>query len=101
MVLTWERKESQTKPGQFFYFCKQTGANTLEPPLAPPPWKILESKSKRGQYYYFNEVTGENSVDPPSGAKAVEKKELSATKEGAPNGWTKKESSSYKGKYYY
>uniref|UniRef100_A0A7S1Q9C9 WW domain-containing protein n=1 Tax=Alexandrium catenella TaxID=2925 RepID=A0A7S1Q9C9_ALECA len=119
--IAWERKESSSKPGNFYYFNPKTGSNEIHPPRVELPWKLLESKSKKGQFYYFNEDTGESDVHPPTsarpatkvGADALERglkrprgdgdeaRNVAARSEKLPSGWAKKESDKYKGKFYY
>merc|ERR1712008_7550 len=66
--IAWERCESKSKPGNFYYFNPKTGSNEIHPPRVELPWKLLESKTKKGQFYYFNEDTAENDVNPPPSA---------------------------------
>jgi len=107
--IAWERRESKSKPGNFYYFNPKTGANEIHPPRVELPWKLLESKSKKGQFYYFNEETGENDVNPPKCARPATKASEKGVKRGKTEngeeklvpGWVKKESDKYKGKYYY
>uniref|UniRef100_A0A7S4V5M9 WW domain-containing protein n=1 Tax=Alexandrium monilatum TaxID=311494 RepID=A0A7S4V5M9_9DINO len=117
--IAWERRESTSKPGNFYYFNPKTGSNEIHPPRVELPWKLLESKSKKGQFYYFNEDTGESDVNPPASARPATKasdtdrgvkrsrlddeegRRTAAKTEKLPSGWTKKESDKYKGKYYY
>lgn len=119
--IMWERRESKSRPGNFYYFNPKTGSNEIHPPRVELPWKLLESKSKKGQFYYFNEDTGESDVNPPPSARpatkvgvdALEKglkrsradddeaRRVAAKTEKLPSGWTKKESDKYKGKFYY
>merc|ERR1712039_108667 len=102
--------ESKTKPGQFYYFNSKSGQNEVRPPRVSLPWKLLESKTKKGQFYYFNEETGQNSVDPPPGARpAAQKRPNESVASGdakrlngrVPAGWTRKESDTHKGKFYF
>jgi len=114
--IAWERRESKTKPGNFYYFNPKTGANEIHPPRVELPWKLLESKTKKGQFYYFNEDTAENDVNPPPSAKAATKAadkgkekgkaengvtQKSSKAEKLPSGWVRKESDSHPGKYYF
>lgn len=111
----WERKESKSSKGHFYYFNTSTGANEMQPPVVDLPWKLLESSSKRGQWYYFNDETGAHAMDPPPGARpaptAVAPAAKKARVESAappasinvalPEGWAKKTSDKYQGKVYY
>lgn len=69
--IPWERIESTSKPGHFYYFNPITGENEIKPPKVQEPWKLLESKSHRGQWYYYNSLTGENTEVPPRCAVSV------------------------------
>merc|ERR1740121_2176028 len=65
----WERRESSSNPGSFYYFNSKTGENEITPPVVDLPWSLVESKTKRGQFFYYNEVTNTTVVDPPLGAR--------------------------------
>jgi len=114
----WERKESSSVPGKFYYFNHLTGVNDVAPPVIDLPWKLCESSSKKGQFYYFNEDSNENAVDPPAHARSAPVKALKRPAPQSPSGldapkpkrhegekiaegWVKKESASKPGKYYY
>jgi len=119
--IPWERRESKSKPGNFFYFNPKTGDNEIHPPRVELPWKLLESKSKKGQFYYFNEDTGASDVNPPPSARPASKAGVDASERGVkrpreddeevrrkaakteklPPGWIQKESDKYKGKFYF
>mmetsp|Transcript_98924 Transcript_98924/g.285508 ORF Transcript_98924/g.285508 Transcript_98924/m.285508 type:complete len:975 (+) Transcript_98924:130-3054(+) len=118
--IKWERRESTSKPGSYYYFNPTTGDNEITPPVVEFPWTLVESKSKRGQKYYYNEVTAESTVDPPRSAKPAPKKAndtkangsssppgrlstgaVNGKQEKLPAGWTRKESEKYQGKFYY
>mmetsp|Transcript_29312 Transcript_29312/g.83354 ORF Transcript_29312/g.83354 Transcript_29312/m.83354 type:complete len:963 (+) Transcript_29312:160-3048(+) len=117
-LVRWERRESKSKPGSYYYFNLDTGDNEVVPPRVDFPWTLVESKSKRGQFYYYNEVTAESMVDPPPSARSSKKADEGKTngsttphrgpgngtngkQDKLPAGWTRKESDKYKGKYYY
>merc|ERR1740121_2574567 len=111
----WERRESSSKPGSFYYFNSKTGENEITPPVVDLPWSVVESKTKRGQFFYYNEVTNTTVMDPPIGArKAPPKngragdgnrtppgKSASGGGDKLPAHWTKKESEKFAGKFYY
>mmetsp|Transcript_4922 Transcript_4922/g.11150 ORF Transcript_4922/g.11150 Transcript_4922/m.11150 type:complete len:934 (-) Transcript_4922:85-2886(-) len=118
--ILWERRESKSKPGNYYYFNPKTGSNEIHPPRVELPWKLLESKSKKGQFYYFNEESGENDVHPPPSARPASSVSADAFERGMkrkaddaegrkvtqksdkpPPGWVRKESDKYKGKFYY
>lgn len=63
--IPWQRVESRSKPGHFYYFNPISGENEIKPPRVQEPWKLLESATA-GQWYYYNTVTGERTEVPPS-----------------------------------
>lgn len=113
-AVAWQRIESKSKPGQFYYFNPKTGLNEEKPPSIDLPWQLCESKTNKGHYYYFHQETGECTEHPPPGAKSAQEvkakvaatsapsnRPASADAEKIPQGWEKKPSSTQKGKYYY
>lgn len=94
--IAWQRKESSSVPGHFYYFNTATGENEIHPPRVDPPWKLVESKTKKGHFFYHNEKTDETLVDPPPSARSANRRS-----DKLPLHWQKKESEKYKGKYYY
>eukprot|EP00928_Gymnodinium_smaydae_P070600 TRINITY_DN54407_c0_g1_i1.p1 TRINITY_DN54407_c0_g1~~TRINITY_DN54407_c0_g1_i1.p1 ORF type:complete len:936 (-),score=186.79 TRINITY_DN54407_c0_g1_i1:29-2836(-) len=120
-LLRWKRMESKSKPGQFYYFNSLTGVNEVNPPVVDPPWKLCQSATKPGQFYYSNMDTGESVVDPPLTARPAPAgtkrpapapsaevkssepplKRIANGNEVLPDGWSKKESDTHKGKFYY
>lgn len=60
----WEKKESDTHKGKFYYVNVKTGKTSW---TKPGPWERKESSSKPGSYYYVNSVTGETRWDAPPG----------------------------------
>jgi len=55
----WEKKESGSHKGKFYYVHSKTG----ETRWTKPEWEKKESASHPGKYYYVNVVTGETSWD--------------------------------------
>ncbi|CAE8716682.1 unnamed protein product, partial [Polarella glacialis] len=58
----WQRMESRSKPGIFYYWNQLTGVAEAEP---PPPWEKKQSRSNASVFYYWNTVTSQSSVEKP------------------------------------
>mmetsp|Transcript_16765 Transcript_16765/g.43295 ORF Transcript_16765/g.43295 Transcript_16765/m.43295 type:complete len:221 (+) Transcript_16765:118-780(+) len=58
----WQRLESRSSPGNFYYFHDATGVSQAEP---PPPWEKRESRSQPGVGYYWNPQTAETCTEKP------------------------------------
>lgn len=112
----WEKRESKSNPGAFYYIDVATGETTVDKPPDYEPkgkkpatakpadkfdssWERQVSKSS-GKAYYYNSVTGESRVDPPSGP-GVQIKGMPAKDEEEEAKWERKESSSKPGSFYY
>jgi len=110
---SWQRLESKSNPGNFYYHNAESGETRMEPPPdeAPPPqaplqaakapaaeagvWSRLESNSNPGKYYYYNSVSGETSVDRPPSATALKEDQEPGI------AWERRESKSKPGNFYY
>jgi len=100
----WERRESKSQPGQYYYFNNETGDTSVEVPAdykgpKASDWERLKSKSS-GKFYHYNHATGDTQVERPDGVKLRndEKDEKEAEESGT---WERRESASRPGKYYY
>lgn len=118
----WERIESKSKKGQYYYFNHRTRESEEQPPAVRPPWRLAESKSTPGQFFYFHEVTEQTLVDPPASATPAPASQAArppaakprttttttstttsrqVTKDAlVPPPWAVRESSSFHGKFY-
>lgn len=107
----WEKRESKSAPGKFYYFNSFTGESVAErPPDYEDPgglWERVESTSAPGKFYYFNRQTGENSEKKPEGGIIIgedpesKKKKQKVDEPEVKIDWTRVESSSNPGKFYY
>lgn len=60
LPVPWERCESRSKPGHFYFVNRATGERTWE------PWFQHESRSSPGRFYYINVLTSDSVWDPPT-----------------------------------
>jgi len=101
----WERRESKSNPGQFYYLDVASGETSVEKPpdfdsrgSKEPAWERIQSKSS-GQWYYFNHETGENRVERPLGVDLRGEAPKEAVEDLGR--WERKESASKPGNYFY
>eukprot|EP00747_Dinoflagellata_sp_TGD_P061167 gnl/TRDRNA2_/TRDRNA2_152394_c1_seq2.p1 gnl/TRDRNA2_/TRDRNA2_152394_c1~~gnl/TRDRNA2_/TRDRNA2_152394_c1_seq2.p1 ORF type:complete len:783 (+),score=164.24 gnl/TRDRNA2_/TRDRNA2_152394_c1_seq2:233-2350(+) len=100
----WQKVESQSNPGNFYYFDKESGESSMEKPadFVEPKviWEKRESKSNPGNFYYFNKDTGENKIERPKGVEILHD-DLKVEKKQVLGKWERKESTSRPGSFYY
>jgi len=70
----WERRESRSNPGNFYFWEPSTGealpdlqsiAPKTPPEDLPPGWEKIQSRSQPGVFYFFHQATGKTQFEKP------------------------------------